>query len=346
MITTHQYIERETNRVETERLYWDGVIRFLYGTLRESAPALFRAVTGTRMSAILGFLNYDLFLGGRLTGSGGFLRSCGIDLRECLDPPATLDTPRKIFERKIRYWECRPMPGDPLAVVSPADSKVLLGSFSECSGLCVKGKFFDYEELLGPSKGEWIAAFRDGDFLICRLTPEKYHYNHTPVAGIVADHYEIDGACHSCNPGAVIALVTPYSKNKRVVTVIDTDVPGGTQAGLVAMIEVAALMIGGINQCYSEERYHHAVRIRPGMFLRKGCPKSLYLPGSSTDIVLFQRDRVEFCDDLVRNSRSRRAESRFTRAFGLALAETDVKVRSAVGRAVKTGPRPPGRVIP
>ena len=29
-----------------------------------------------------------------------------------------------------------------------------------------------------------------------------------------------------------------------------------------------------------------------------------------------------------------------------ALAETDVKVRSAVGRAVKTGPRPPGRVIP
>ena len=342
MITTHQYIERETNRVETERLYWDGVIRFLYGSLRENAPAVFRAVTGSRMSGILGFLNYELFLGGRLTGNGGFLRSCGIDLRECLDHPAALDTPRKIFERKIRYWECRPMPADPRAVVSPADSKVLLGSLSESSGLCVKGKFFDYEELLGAGKGEWLEAFRDGDFIVCRLTPEKYHYNHTPVAGTVRDIYEIDGAYHSCNPGAVIALVTPYSKNKRVVTVIDTDVPGGTQAGLVAMIEVAALMIGGITQCYSESCYKSPSPVRPGMFLRKGRPKSLYMPGSSTDIVLFQRDRVEFSDDLVRNRRSRRAESRFTRAFGLALAETDVKVRSAVGRAVKIETPSPG----
>ncbi len=276
------------------------------------------------MSGILGFLNYELFLGGRLTGNGGFLKSCGIDLRECLDHPATLDTPRKIFERRIRYWECRPMPDDPMAVVSPADSKVLLGSFSE------------------PEKVRWLYAFRDGDFVVCRLTPEKYHYNHTPVAGVVVDLYEIDGAYHSCNPGAVIALVTPYSKNKRVVTVIDTDVPGGTQAGLVAMIEVAALMIGGITQCYSESQYRSPVPVRPGMFLRKGSPKSLYMPGSSTDIVLFQRDRVEFSEDLVRNRGSRQAESRFTRAFGVALAETDVTVRSALGRAVKTRPQSPG----
>jgi phosphatidylserine decarboxylase len=331
---THQYIERATNRVQTERLYWDSVVRFLYGSFRESAPAVFRAVTGSRMSGILGFLNYDLFLGSRLTGNGDFLKSCGIDLRECLDHPAVLDTPRKIFERKIRYWECRPMPGGEDDIVSPADSKVLIGSFSECSGLCVKGKFFDYEELLGSENVQWLDAFRDGDFAVCRLTPEKYHYNHTPVAGVVVDHYEIDGAYHSCNPGAVIALVTPYSKNKRVVTVIDTDVPDGTQAGLVALIEVAALMIGGIRQCYSESQYRNPTAVRPGMFLRKGCPKSLYMPGSSTDICLFQHNRVEFSEDLVRNRRSRQAESRFTRAFGVSLAETDVKVRSALGRAM------------
>jgi len=339
---THQYIERGTNRVETERLYWDSVVRFLYGSFRESAPAVFRAVTGSRMSGILGFLNYDFFLGGRLTGNSDFLKSCGIDLRECLDHQALLDTPRKIFERRIRYWECRPMPGGEHDIVSPADSKVLIGSFSECSGLCVKGKFFDYEELLGPEKVRWLDVFRDGDFAVCRLTPEKYHYNHTPVAGVVMDLYEIEGAYHSCNPGAIIALVTPYSKNKRVVTVIDTDVPGGTQAGLVAMIEVAALMIGGIKQCYSEFQYHNPVAVRPGMFLRKGFPKSLYMPGSSTDICLFQRDRVEFSEDLIRNRRSRQAESRFTRAFGIALAETDVRVRSAIGRAVKAGTQSPG----
>ncbi|MCX7634679.1 MAG: phosphatidylserine decarboxylase, partial [Syntrophales bacterium] len=154
-------------------------------------------------------------------------------------------------------------------------------------------------------------------------------------AGTVLDFYEIDGAYHSCNPCAVIVLVTPYSKNKRVVTIIDTDVQGGTQVGLVAMIEVAALMIGGISQCYSERRYEKPHPIKPGMFLQKGRPKSLYHPGSSTDIVLFQRDRVVFADDLVRNRQNDQVHSRFTRAFGLTLVETDVKVRSAIGRAVK-----------
>jgi len=332
----HQYIERETNRIETERLYGDAVIRFLYGTLRESAPAVFRAATGSRMSGLLGFLNYDIFLGGSLKNSNVFMKTCGIDVRECLDHPASLDTPRKIFERKIRYWQCRPEPDDERAVLSPADAKVLIGSLTEGSGLFLKGKFFDYEELLGPGKDRWLRTFHDGDFALFRLTPEKYHYNHVPVAGVVADIFEIDGAYHACNPHAVVSLVTPFSKNKRVVTVIDTDRPGGTQAGYVAMIEVVALMIGGITQCYSEERYDRPSAVRPGMFLRRGCPKSLYSPGSSTDILLFQKDRVEFAGDLVRNRQCREVQSRFSRFFGRNLVETDVRVRSAVGRARET----------
>lgn len=333
----HQYVERETRRVETERLYGDAVIRFLYGSVRENAPAVFRAATGSRMSAVLGFLNYDLFLGGRLRG-GGFPKTCGIDLGECLDRPERLDTPRKLFERRIRYWECRPMPRDERTVVSPADSKVLIGSLAEDSALFVKGKFFDYEELLGSGKERWLEAFRGGDFAVFRLTPEKYHYNHTPAAGVVADIYEIDGACHACNPGATVSLVTPFSKNRRVVTVIDTDRPGGTGAGLVAMIEVVALMIGGIRQCYSDEAYLRPSLLRPGMFLDRGRPKSLFRPGSSTDILLFQKGRVAFAGDIAGNQQCREARSRFSRWLGRDLVETDVRVRSAVGRSLE----PPG----
>jgi phosphatidylserine decarboxylase len=92
---------------------------------------------------------------------------------------------------------------------------------------------------LGSNKSSWLNAFHGADFVVCRLTPEKYHYNPTPVAGVVRDFYENDGNYHSCNPGPFVSLATPYSKNKRVVTVIDTDVSGGTAVGLVAMIEVA-----------------------------------------------------------------------------------------------------------
>ena len=100
-----------------------------------------------------------------------------------------------------------------------------------------------------------------------------------------------------------MALVTPYSKNARVVTVIDSDVPGGSQVGLVAMIEVVALMIGKVRQQYSEHEYKEPRPVEIGMFLEKGCPKSLYEPGSSTDILLFQPDRIRFDAQLVLNMR-------------------------------------------
>ena len=187
---------------------------------------------------------------------------------------------------------------------------------------------------MGPDKPQWFEAFDLGDYAISRLTPEKYHYNHTPVAGKVLDIYEIDGCFHSCNPGAVVQAVTPYSKNRRVVTVIDTDVPGGTGAGLVAMVEVVAMMIGRIVQCYSSHQYDTPQDVAQGMFMEKGCPKSLFRPGSSTTILMFQKNRVRFCEDLQENQKRTDAVSRFSQGFGRPLVETEVAVRSMIGQAL------------
>lgn len=325
----HQYVSREGG-VLTETLFGDQIVNFLYSKTRESAPSVFRALTGKRMSKLLSLANFDLPLTASLLGNKRFLEQTGVDLGECLDSPASFTTPRKIFERKIRYWECRPEPEDPRAAVSPADARVVIGSFHLSSGLFAKGKFFDYEELLGGAKRTWLDAFDGGDFAVFRLTPDKYHYNHTPVAGRVVDAYELAGGYHSCNPGAVVEIVTPYSKNKRFVTVIDTDVEEGSGIGLVAMIEIVALMIGEIVQCYSDKRYEDPRPVTPGMFVRRGVAKSLYRPGSSTDVVLFQEGRVAFAPDLVRNLSFDRARSRFSEAFGQPLVETDVAVRSLI----------------
>lgn len=332
----HQYIERGSNKVRTEVFFGDGLVRFLYGPVREKAPALFNLLTSARISSFLGFLNYDTFFSQRINRR--FLRDVGIDLFECLDPPDALDTPRKVFERKIRYWECRPLAEGDDAVVSPSDARVVVGSFSKTSSLHIKGKFFDFEELIGEGRDDWINAFRDGDFAVFRLTPEKYHYNHVPVSGKVLDIYDIPGRYHSCNPEAVISVLTPYSKNKRVVTVIDTDLPGGTRAGLVAMVEIVALMIGGIEQCYSEERYDHPVPVSPGLFVRAGCPKSLFRPGSSTVVLIFQKGRIVFEEDILRNLVAAGAESRYSLGIGRPVVETEVRVRSAIARARKARP--------
>lgn len=331
----HQYIERSTGAVHDERLIADHAIRLLYGRARESAPRLFRALTSARLSSVLGFIHYDLDLKSPNVKSPDRLQAYGIDPRECLDGAESFRSLREVFERKIRYWECRPLPADPWAVTSPADARILLGSFGRHSDLFLKEKFFAFDQLVGSERSCWLDAFHDGDFAIFRLTPDKYHYNHTPVAGQVVAHYAIPGHHHSCNPSAVLAEATPYSKNKRVVTVIDTDRAGGTGVGFVAMIEIVALMIGDIVQCYSDERYDDPVGIEPGMLLKRGCPKSLYRPGSSTDVLIFQKGRVRFDEDLLCNQRRPGVKSRFSEGFGRPLVETNVRVRSRIGVAAR-----------
>lgn len=329
----HQYIDRKTARVRTERLFADRLVNAIFSEARERPGVLFKALASARVSRLLGFLAYDHPAGARLSGAGRFGEALGVDFSECLDPPETLDTARKVFERKIRYRETRPMPEDPAVVVSPADAKMIVGSLARTSGIFLKEKFFAFAELLGGRR-PWIDAFAEGDAAIFRLTPDKYHYNHTPVAGTVIDHFAVEGDFWPCNPGAVVALATPFSKNRREVTVIDTDGPGGTGAGLVAMIEVVALMIGEIAQCYSAEGYDDPVPVRPGMFVERGRPKSLYRPGSSTDVLLFQKDRVVFDADLLANQRRRDARTRFGEGFGAPLVETEVTLRSGIGRAI------------
>lgn len=331
----HQYIDRETDQVNTETLIADPLINRLYSRAKENPSLLFKAATSKRMSAILGFLNFDLQLNGYHRQNGHRLKRMGLNLGECLDSPETLNTARKIFERRIRYWQCRPMPEAIDRIVSPADARMIVGSLDRHDSMFLKEKFFTFEELVGVDKPEWLEAFEGGDFAIFRLTPDKYHYNHAPVSGQVKEIYEIDGCCHSCNPGAVVSLVTPYSKNHRVVTIIDTDVPGGTRIGLVAMIEVVAMMIGDIVQCYSAHAYDDPIAILPGMFLERGCPKSLYRPGSSVDVLIFQNDRVAFSVDILANMFRQDVSSRYSLHFQSPLVETDVKVRSEIGRWVE-----------
>ena len=331
----HQYIDRRSGRVKTESLFGDQWIQWLYGPARERAPLLFKAMTSAHSSRVLSYFNFDCASKRCSVAAHKLVRTLGIDLRECVSPEHCLESARNLFERQIRFRTFRPTPRDSAYAVSPADAKTIVGSLEENDTLFLKEKFFTYSELLGPGKSGWCDAFRKGDFAVMRLTPEKYHYNHTPVSGQVVDHYALEGSYHSCNPEAAIATATPYSKNKRVVTIFDTDVEGGTGIGLVAMVEIVALMIGEIVQCYSDHRYESPRPVKPGLMVRRGQPKSLFRPGSSVDVLFFQKDRIQFDQDLVDNRFRHDASSRYSLGFGTPLVETDVQVRSSIARRRK-----------
>ncbi len=323
----HQYIDRATGNVVCEHLLANSVVSALYSPVLENAPLVTRLASSRYVSRVLGYLNYDNVLSSRATGMLKFLRDSGIPLSEFVGNVSEYDSARKIFERQIRYWNCRPLPPQPRAVVCPADARALVGSMEESSGLYLKQKFFSFPELLGEDS-PWPSSFESGDYAVFRLTPEKYHYTHSPVSGRVLDFYSVEGRYFPCNPNAAVQLITPVSKNRRVVTILDTNCEGGSAVGRVAMIEVVALMIGQIEQRYSEQRYENPRPVERKMFLRAGFPKALFRPGSSTVVLLFQRGRIRFAQDLVVNQRRDEVRSRFSLTLGEPLTETDVAVRS------------------
>jgi phosphatidylserine decarboxylase len=98
------------------------------------------------------------------------------------------------------------------------------------------------------------------------------------------------------------------------------------------MVEIVALMIGDIVQCASRINYDAPTTPKPGEFWGYGLPKSLFRPGSSTVVLLFQPDRIDFSEDLLENSRRVDVSSRFSHNFDRPAVETDVLVRSEIAR--------------
>ena len=154
--TQHQYVERYTGLVRSERPFGHWIVNYLYGTRREQPPLVYQLLGSQWFSGLLGWVNYDFPLGANTSGILRFFKNCSVNLSECLERPEELDSARKVFERRIRYWQCRRMTDDPVAVLSPADARFLLGSLKETSLLFLKGKFFELEELLGTDKPQWL----------------------------------------------------------------------------------------------------------------------------------------------------------------------------------------------
>lgn len=325
----HFYIERKTCNPVKEKFFSNSMVKFLYNPLRENYNFLFKMLTSSRSSKAAAFFYYDFLPAlNPLKSVNELLDEFSIEKSELYPDLESYKNPKSVFERKINYLTKRPMPDSDFSIVSPCDSRISIGDENSNSVFFIKNKFFSMEELI--SKKKWSDTFKLGNFAVFRLTPDKYHYNHCPVSGIVEDFYEIEGANHSCNPYAVQKIEKPLSKNRRAVTIINTDVSGGTKAGMVAMVEIAALMIGKIIQCCSSNLYDENKEMKKGLFLKKGMPKSRFAPGSSTVVLLFEKNKVRFDEDLLFFSKLKNIPSIFTNDFENPLVEIDLNVREQI----------------
>ncbi len=324
----HQYVPLTGAGSANEALIADRVIDFLYSTAREQPSVLQRTAASRLATKALAAWEFDLPLRRPIRTIAATAERMGIDLGEVHGDLRQWRTLRDLFERQIRYWQLRPMAEQVGTIVSPADGKALAFGHAEDFMLPVKSKWVAIPELVGSRALVDELASVCG--VIVRLTPEAYHYVHAPVSGVVRSHDLIDGALHSCNPTALVSFAQPYVMNLRRVTVINTDVYQGSQVGIVVLVNVAAMMIGRIEDAYCATRFSAPEAIRAGSFVRRGQPMALFRPGSSTSIALWSRSRARLQPALANSAARTDVQSRFSHWLLSPWVESAVRVRSTL----------------
>ena len=226
-----------------------------------------------------------------------FCRCYDIQMSEAIEENAfAYATFNDFFIRRLKF-SARPMNE---GIVSPADGTISqLGYLENDSLLQAKGKQYSVTQLLAGDN-KLANTFNNGAQALIYLAPNNYHRVHMPMSGRLLQMIYVPGTLYSVSPTTAQHIDGLFAKNERVIAIFDTTV------GKMAVILVGAMIVGSIttvwagqitpprNQTeistddYSTQEIH----------LEKGQELGYFSLGS-TVIVLFEKDRVEWNEQLA-----------------------------------------------
>lgn len=187
------------------------------------------------------------------------------------------------FSREIKP-EKRPIDGEVVSMISPADGKLSVYPISEDLHIKIKHTTYSIASLL---KSEKLAADYNGGYaIVVRLTVDNYHRYCYVADGQKGKNHYISGILHTVNPIAN-DYVPIYKENAREFCRIRTK-----YFGEVIQMEVGALMVGKITN------YHDRKQVS------KGEEKGKFEFGGSTVVVLLKKDMVDLDEDLLENTKN------------------------------------------
>ncbi|KAF5374521.1 hypothetical protein D9615_009031 [Tricholomella constricta] len=219
-----------------------------------------------------------------------FIEFHGLNVDEILDPLDSFKTFNEFFYRKLKP-SARPIekPDDSYRLVSAADCRLMtFATVDEATRLWIKGREFTVQRLLGEAYKDQCDRYIGGALAIFRLAPQDYHRFHSPVEGKVGMMTFINGEYYTVNPQAVRSSLDVYGENVRKIVPIDSP-----QFGRVMAVCVGAMMVGSIKTTVQE-----------GEEVLRGQEFGYFAFGGSTIVVLFEKDRVVWDEDLLVNGRA------------------------------------------
>ena len=280
--------DRRTDTYEDIVQYGAGKLAFLYNN------PLGRLLLGIAVSPFVS--NVYAWKNSRKSSAKkipGFIKEHNIDMSDYEDREYKSFT--DFFTRKIRYGK-RPVDMALEALISPADSKLLVYEIEKDTTLRIKGRTYTADEILADSEN--AGEFAGGYALVFRLTVDDYHRFCYPDRGCLISRRLIKGKLHTVSPVSKDHKI--YMENTRTVNLLKTE-----NFGTVAYIEVGAMLIGRIVDNGTD-------------VFEKGQEKGYFEPGGSTVVILVKN--VEIDKDIMEQS-----------ASGI---ETKVRYGERIGRAL------------
>ncbi|MBL9131158.1 MAG: phosphatidylserine decarboxylase [Verrucomicrobiaceae bacterium] len=275
-----EFHNRITGRLETEQVYGEGFLRFVYENPLGVLP----------LHALVKRRFFSAWYGRRMDSPASkarvrpFIEKYGTDVSELADAPESFRTFNEFFYRKLRP-SARPIAPGADEIVFPADGRhLVLADIAARDDFFIKGVRFDLATLLRDEK--LASRFAHGSMLISRLCPVDYHRLHFPCAGIPGAARVIHGPLYSVSPIALRRRPSILWENQREMTVLRTE-----SLGDVLLLEIGATCVGSIVQTFT-----------PDAAVEKGDEKSYFRFGGSSFITIFEPGRVRFADDLTKHS--------------------------------------------
>jgi len=273
------YVDRATGKLCKEKIYYEKWLRFFYG---EHALGAWIGTCIAKLplfSRIVGFLQRTRFSKRKIQP---FVKRYHISTEEALLPISQFQSFNDFFIRKLKPG-ARPIA--PTVLTIPADGRYLLyPDLHTADGFLVKGDKFSLEALVADRT--WAKHYKQGSLLIARLCPTDYHRFHFPCDCIPSPAKLINGWLHSVSPLALRHHISRLTENKRMLTFLHTQT-----CGTILFCEVGATNVGSIHQTYT-----------PHQPYKKGDEKGFFSFGGSTLILLFEKNRISFSEDLILNS--------------------------------------------
>lgn len=271
-----KYLNRYSGEIETEAIYGEAYLRWTYeSSLGKIAlwvllrRAFFSVWYGWRMSRAVS-----------RNRVAPFIKNFSLDTGEFEAEADSYETFNDFFYRRLKP-EARPLVGDERSVAFAADGRhFAIRNIDETQTIYAKGQRFSVEGLLGDQG--LARAFAGGCAIISRLCPVDYHRFHSPVSGRIVSQQLIGGDLYSVNPIALSQKIDYLWRNKRILTIIDTE-----KFGRVAYVAIGATCVGSIRMTAQAETS-----------IEKGDELGFFEFGGSCVITVYESGKIELAEDL------------------------------------------------